>query len=212
MNDIFEKCEKPKKILAISLVMLTLFRIWLGVKTPLYLQAGADYDDFLLIRYAVSMLEGNWLGAFGELTLVKGASFSVIIVLNYLLGIPYAFGLIVSYVVAIILICVAFYQMLPNKILISMMYIFLLYSPIMFHEENSQKIYRGGVYYRIFFDGFFCCNRDVCKRVRRKTNFTKVEFPRGICASHFLVFERGFHLDHAFCCRRVGMFCHKNSY
>ena len=71
-------------IIFIILVVLTLIRLWLGVRTPLLLQADARYDDFLFVRYAEELLNGNWLGN-DSLSLAKSASFSVILALGYLL-------------------------------------------------------------------------------------------------------------------------------
>lgn len=130
-------------IIFIILVVLTLIRLWLGVRTPLLLQADARYDDFLFVRYAEELLNGNWLGN-DSLSLAKSASFSVILALGYLLGIPYNFGLYVLYILACILISIAFYYIIKNKYFCYILYLFLLYSPIMFHEENVQKVYRGG--------------------------------------------------------------------
>lgn len=140
-----EKISKKKYILITFIAVLTLFRIWLGVKTPLFLQADAACDDFLLVRYAVNMLTGNWLGSFESMTLAKSASFPAVIALGYLCGIPYSAGLIVSYVFAVVLLCIALFRFIPDKRFAVLTYLFLLYSPAMLHEENTQKLYREGI-------------------------------------------------------------------
>lgn len=139
-----DKIRIKKSMLITLIAALTLFRIWLGAKTPLYLQADATCDDFLLVRYAANMLTGNWLGSFESLTLAKSASFPAILAFGYLCGIPYSVGLIVSYVFAVVLLCIALSRVIPDRRFTVLMYLFLLYSPAMFHEENTQKLYRGG--------------------------------------------------------------------
>lgn len=139
-----DKIRMKKCILFTLIAALTLFRIWLGVKTPLYLQADAACDDFLLVRYAVNMLKGDWLGRFESLTLVKSVSFPAVLALGYLCGIPYSAGLIVSYVFAAALVCIALFRLIHDRRFAVLTYLFLLYSPVMFHEENTQKLYRGG--------------------------------------------------------------------
>lgn len=139
-----EKIRMKKCILIVFIAVFTLFRIWLGVNTPLLLQADATCDDFLLVRYAVNMLTGNWLGGFESLTFAKSASFPVVVALGYLCGIPYSAGLIISYIFAVALLCIALFRLIPNRRFIVLTYLFLLYSPVMFHEENTQKLYRGG--------------------------------------------------------------------
>ena len=76
------------KIFSILLFILTIFRIYLAVKIPLFIQADALYDDFLFIKYADSLLHGNWLGDYGYTTLAKSPSFSIFIAFTSLLGIP----------------------------------------------------------------------------------------------------------------------------
>lgn len=139
-----EKIRMKECILNALVAVLTLFRIWLGMKTPLLLQADATCDDFLLVQYAVNMLTGNWLGNFESLTFAKSASFPAVVALGYLCGIPYSAGLIVSYVFAVALLCIALFRLIPDRRFTVLTYLFLLYSPVMFHEENTQKLYRGG--------------------------------------------------------------------
>lgn len=123
---------------------LTAFRIWLAVRTPLFLQADAAYDDFLLVKYAMSMLQGNWLGIYDLVTLAKTVSFSLLLALGYVCGIPYSFGLVVSYALAVMLLILAVNKFIQNRYFGIILYLFLLFSPVMFHEENVQKVYRGG--------------------------------------------------------------------
>lgn len=63
-----------KRLLFVLLALLTATRFYLGIKTPIYLQADAGVDDFLYIRYAASMLNGQWLGDFSASVLLKTAS------------------------------------------------------------------------------------------------------------------------------------------
>ena len=131
-------------VLILIAVALTGIRIYLGIKTPLFLQADAGYDDFLFIRYAESLLKGEWLGAFGSIALVKSASYSMLLVIGYLLGISYSVALTVGYIFAVFLFVKSLSKLFNNRYFDICLYIFLIYSPTMFHEENVQKVYRGG--------------------------------------------------------------------
>lgn len=134
---------KRRVILGI-VFLLTAFRIWLAVKTPLYIQADAAYDDMLFVRYAMELLKGNWLGDYCSLTLAKTVSYPLILAFNYTFGIPYSLGMICAYVVSCILFVHAINQFIHNNYFAIAGYLFLLFSPVMFHEENIQKVYRGG--------------------------------------------------------------------
>lgn len=136
---------KNNKILALILFVLTLFRIYLAVKIPLLIQADAAYDDFLFIKYANNILHGSWLGSFDNVTLAKSPGFSIFIAINALLGLPYSFSIIMIYIVVILIFLKAIKLKISNKYFLTVLYIFLLFSPAMFHIENTQKIYRGGL-------------------------------------------------------------------
>lgn len=136
--------ELPKPLWMV-LILAIIFRIWLQVKTPLILQGGASYDDFLLVKYAQSIIEGSYLGSFNVLTLAKTLSFSYYLIFVYLTGLSYSLLLILLYICAILLLIKALKPLVKSKYFSFGLYLFLLYSPVMFHEENVQKVYRGGV-------------------------------------------------------------------
>ena len=133
-----------KKLFFAIIVFLTLFRLYLGIKTPVFLQADAGYDDFLYIQYARNILSGKWLGDFSTLVLLKAASPAFLFAVNYILGISYPVSLTIGYLTAVLLFSFAFYRLTCCRRFSMILYVFLLYSPGMFHEENVQKVYRGG--------------------------------------------------------------------
>ena len=141
----FSKLSKLEKIVVILVILATLFRIFLAGKIPLHIQADATYDDRMLVNYASNLLSFKWLGPFDRFSLAKGCSYSIFLAANFVLGIPYAYALIFTYIFAIILLCVALRPLIKNKTFLAILYTVLLYSPVMFHDENVQKIYRGGV-------------------------------------------------------------------
>ena len=136
---------KRNKIIFGVLLALTIFRIMIAAKVPLQLQADAMYDDFLFVKYAKSLMTFDWLGNFGYLTLAKGISFSLFLVFNYLIGIPYSISLVFIFIFSIVLFIYTIRKIISNKWFLSFLYIFLLYTPVMLHGENVQKVYRGGL-------------------------------------------------------------------
>ena len=136
--------KKSTKILLIILLILTLIRILLAVKIPLYIQSNAMYDDELMVKYTSTILQGEYLGDFNFLTYAKVAGFPIFLAISYITGIPYSLFLILTYIIAIIVFIFAIKKIISNKYFLFFSYILLLFSPVMFHIENSQKIYRGG--------------------------------------------------------------------
>ena len=69
----------------LELFLILLFNlIFIGV--PYSLQLWQGYDDALFIRHAISIRNGDWLGNFNELTLVKGPGYPVFLAINNLFG------------------------------------------------------------------------------------------------------------------------------
>ena len=122
----------------------TALRIFIGYGIPVYLRGQYMADDFLMVRYAESMLQGSWLGEFRGATLTKVVGYSAYLAIMSKLGIPYALGNTVFYCLCVLLFCVALYKLFPNLYVAFFMYVYLLFSPIMLNKDAIQKIYRTG--------------------------------------------------------------------
>ena len=135
-----------KKIcIALMLAILTIVRIIISLKIPLFMQGDAGADDYLYVRYAKSLLEGNYLGTFDGYTLVKSISYAIYLYINNILGMPYRLALILFYILAISTLVYTLNKIIKSTYFSVVLYLFLLYSPVMLHNENIQKVYRGGV-------------------------------------------------------------------
>lgn len=139
-------CKKSKtNFIIILLIILTVFRIMLANKIPLYAQADAGYDDFMMMTYTKNLLNLKWLGNYNSLTLVKVSGYSIFLAITYLSGIPYTTMLILLYIISIIILLKGLNKFIENKYFMYILYLVLLFNPAMFHIENTLKIYRGGV-------------------------------------------------------------------
>ncbi|HRI81270.1 MAG TPA: hypothetical protein PLF88_02455 [Opitutaceae bacterium] len=66
---------------------LTVAKLWLSRGQGVYaLEAG--HDDLLFLQLAQQLVQGNWLGAYDQLTLAKGPAYPLFIAGAFLLGIP----------------------------------------------------------------------------------------------------------------------------
>ena len=122
----------------------TALRIFIGYGIPVYLRGQYMADDFLMVRYAESLLKGEWLGEFRGATLTKVVGYSAYLAIMSKLGIPYSLGNTVFYCLCVLLFCMALYKLFPNLYVAFFMYVYLLFSPIMLNKDAIQKIYRAG--------------------------------------------------------------------
>lgn len=136
---------KKKKWIFLVLVIVTFGRIWLAYGIPLWGTPYAIHDDTLLLNYAKSILEGNWLGTYNNLTLTKGVSFSIFLVVSCLTRIPYSILLIIYHILAILIFLYAIKSLVNNLWIQAGLYVFLLYTPGMMSFSVTQRIYRNAL-------------------------------------------------------------------
>lgn len=129
--------------LAVGVVLLiSVFRIALLMRTPISAYTDQAYDDELLFQYALNLISGNWLGSFHSLTLVKGISYPVYLALLYKAGIPYLMGLGLLIFVSAAAFCLAIHRYVKNKWTLRILYVFLIFNPITFQTYSTMRVYR----------------------------------------------------------------------
>lgn len=92
-----------------------ILRIGMMMRTPIYALANYKHDDLLLVTLAQHLQEGEWLGPYNNLTLVKGISFPVFLALCNRFCIPYLFGMGLFYTGAVILFVTAVREQISNR-------------------------------------------------------------------------------------------------
>lgn len=118
-----------------------ILRIGMMMRTPIYALANYKHDDLLLVTLAQHLQEGEWLGTYNNLTLVKGISFPVFLALCNRFCIPYLFGMGLFYTGAVILFVTAVREQISNRWVQLGIYLFLLYSPAMLSVDAQQRVY-----------------------------------------------------------------------
>lgn len=116
-------------------------RIGMMMRTPIYALADYKHDDLLLVTLAQHLQEGEWLGPYNNLTLVKGISFPMFLALCNRLCIPYLLGMGLFYTGAVILFVTAVREQISNRWVQLGIYLFLLYSPAMLSVDAQQRVY-----------------------------------------------------------------------
>lgn len=68
-------------------VILVVYLFCVGHR-PINYVPGSPEDDSLFMRLGLELVSRRWLGAYNNLTLVKGVGFPIFLALNYLVGLP----------------------------------------------------------------------------------------------------------------------------
>ena len=153
--------EKPKalgniskdsnKLLILSGVVFCIVYIFLYSHTAWIVNLLAGHDDYLFIKQAYSLTQGEWLGEYSKFTLMKGPGYAFFLALTHWLGFP-------LYVLAAILHCIAvslfarcIYSLGKSKALAITIFIALLFIPLVI---SNGRVVRDQIYPDQFLLGF----------------------------------------------------------
>jgi hypothetical protein len=127
-------------------ITLVLFKLWLVSWQDLIAIGGGRHDDFLFLRLAAFISEGDWLGPYDELTLVKGPFYSIWMSCMHWIGVPLLFANQVLYVLASIVAAVAWRPIIKSNWLLMTIFIVVLFNPMTFSLGHIARVDRFGIY------------------------------------------------------------------
>jgi hypothetical protein len=111
---------------------LALVKLWLVSAQPVWAIGPAGADDRLFLRLARSLLQGQWLGPYDQVTLVKRPFYSMWIALSSWLGIPLLLGQNLWYVAACLTLVAGLSPLVPRRSVLLAIYVVLLLNPMTF--------------------------------------------------------------------------------
>lgn len=127
-------------------LIITAIKLWLTRAQPVYAIGGAAHDDRLFLLLAESIIKGEWLGAYNQMTLAKGPFYSIWIAGLYWLGIPLGLGVQLAYAGACALFTRACRPALCSAAPLFTIYAFLLWNPMSFEGPTLGRIIRQQIY------------------------------------------------------------------
>ena len=127
-------------------LIITAFKLWLTRAQSVYAIGGAAHDDRLFLLLAESLIKGEWLGAYNQMTLAKGPFYSIWIAGLYWLGIPLGLGVQLAYAGACALFTRACRPALCSAAPLFTIYAFLLWNPMSFEGPTLGRIIRQQIY------------------------------------------------------------------
>lgn len=74
--------QNNNKIFLLFMILVSVLRMGLMSKTPLYAIGAAAYDDQFYVYKSMSIFDGEWLGGYNKTTLIKGVSYALFLALS----------------------------------------------------------------------------------------------------------------------------------
>ncbi len=147
-NFIEHKLNRNTVIIIFALALI--FRLMLTCGLQVYFIPDTTYDDIMQISKTLSILNGEWLGEYGPLTLVKGVGYPLLTAIFSFLNLPYILAWHSVYIIATLVFIYAIFPKVKTKISLIIIYLFVLFNPIAF-TIGTNKFYRDTAYYSLAF-------------------------------------------------------------
>ncbi|WP_065091932.1 hypothetical protein [Rhizobium leucaenae] len=125
--------------------ILILLRFLLSNRLPSYILSGMPHDDGWVVSRAQNILSGNWLGAYDQFTLIKGAFSPLLLALSSRIGATFSGLNTAIYCVASIVFVVSLRPVIKSHWLQLLLFAALLFNPITYALETGQRVYRNGI-------------------------------------------------------------------
>jgi hypothetical protein len=127
-------------------VTLTAIKLWLIDAQTISAIAPAPGDDELFLSHAETILKGEWLGPFTDLTLVKGPVYPIWLAVSHLAGLPLLQSQAILYAIACSVLAIALRPVLVPMWARSILYIAVLFNPSSWADGPATRVIRDGFY------------------------------------------------------------------
>ena len=135
-----------KKILfIISIIVIALIRFLISHKLSSLYISNLTYDDKLMVDQMTSIVNGEYLGTYTDVTLVKGIIFPLVISFCRIIHMSYSTLFTVLYILAVTYFIKPFEKLFKNKYFMYIFYIILLFNPVTYSSELFQRLYRNSL-------------------------------------------------------------------
>ena len=139
-NDINKTAAVIIALLAVLAKLILSYTQFATIYPPL-----APIDDDLMTKAAMSIVAGDWLGAYGYLTISKHMFFALWLAFLHVTGIPYLVGNMLLWAAACGLAVWAFAPVVKKNRLKLFMFLGLLYNPAS-SAQYATRIYRDAIF------------------------------------------------------------------
>lgn len=167
-------------------VILILLRIALSSRLPSFILSGTPHDDGWLVTHAQYILNGEWLGPYDQYTLIKGPFSPLLMAFSAYIGVTFSGLNTALYCFACLIFVAAIRPIIKNQWLQILCFAVLLFNPISYAIETSQRIYRNGIGQWEILLIFGCLIAVFFRRNENWKNLFKWAFVSGLTLGAFL--------------------------
>lgn len=139
------------------MVVLILVRLWLVEAHDLVAKYRPG-DDYLFVKLARNILNGEWLGPYDHYTLIKGPVYPLFIAFAHQTGIPLLLAQQILYSMLCVLAVVILRPLFRTQWPLVIIFFFLLFNPAIYAYPATSRVFRLGLSMPLTFCvfGLFC--------------------------------------------------------
>lgn len=131
--------------MAAAIAVAIALKVALCMNMPICIHASATYDDVWAVRAADFIAQGQWLGPYDDVTLIKNVGFPLWLALCIKMGVGYLWPTTMLYALAALLFTVALRPLLHKNWLFLVVFVVILFCPVSFATDTFQRIYRNSI-------------------------------------------------------------------
>ena len=144
MLAIFKKDISPTAY-RLSCLLLVLIKLWL-IRAHLIMVTLTPHDDLLFIRHAENLLNGEWLGDYNQLTLIKEPFYPMFIALSNLLSLPLLFSEHLLYAISCCIFVWAIGPLVRQRTVLLAAFFLILCNPGSFNYPAVGRVFQLAIY------------------------------------------------------------------
>jgi len=137
---------KKNIIFFISIILLSIFRIWIIQQKEIVAVVPTPHDMGLYVSNAESLISGNWFGPYNERILARGLIYPFFIAGAYLSHIPITIIQTLLYLAAAFLFLIILKSVVRPFWMLLPLYALIIFNPFTIDQETSFEMTRAGIY------------------------------------------------------------------
>ena len=139
MKNAFGKLGNEKLFYS-ALIIIGFIKLWVVRDLKIRMIPRAGYDDFLFISLADSITQGNWLGKYSYVTLVKGPMYPIFLAIGSILKFPTTVFQHSLYITAIIFLVWTLRKYQIKRLFLLVFFTFLVFNPITYAPGHLRIV------------------------------------------------------------------------
>jgi hypothetical protein len=128
------------------IILAAAVSLWMRPAFPIYAMGFSVYDDFLFLRLADWVRQGEWLGPYDNLTHAKGVVYSIFIALSSFTGIPLKLAEHSVYLGCSLYFSLVVGRVFGSRSLIAALFVLLAFNPAIWAPDVGGRVVRENLY------------------------------------------------------------------